>query len=310
MAKLFVGQVPNGTTDAKMREVFGPYGTVTDVFFLKDRLTDTPKGCAFVTFAQEDQAQAAMDALNETYTLEGAKRTMIINLAGQEKGTDKSEWKLYVGMLSRSTTEDEVRAMFEPYGIITEIYMMTDRETGASKGQAFIKFSNRDEASRAINALNEKMKDKDAPTTMQVRFAHTKQERSLRQQPANNQFPMGSFGGFPPAGLGGMGMGQGFGAAGVGQGFGAGAAFPGADMSSYGFRVPLLVTMVWASKVWEWGGWEWDLARLHTNNSQQQQVLGVIFSKVPQGLICLSWGFLTFTVMPTSPLFLATLEPF
>jgi RNA recognition motif-containing protein len=63
---------------------------------------------------------------------------------------------IFVGNLPFGATEDEVRAMFEPFGAVDRVNIMTDRETGRSRGFAFVEMSNEGEADRAITALNGK----------------------------------------------------------------------------------------------------------------------------------------------------------
>ncbi|HVC00501.1 MAG TPA: RNA-binding protein [Candidatus Dormibacteraeota bacterium] len=63
---------------------------------------------------------------------------------------------LFVGNLSFNTTENELRSLFEPMGQITRIHIATDRETGRSRGFAFVEMSNDEEAARAITALDGK----------------------------------------------------------------------------------------------------------------------------------------------------------
>lgn len=61
---------------------------------------------------------------------------------------------IFVGNLSFATTEPEVRSMFEPYGTVDRVNVVTDRDTGRSRGFAFVEMGNAAEADRAINALN------------------------------------------------------------------------------------------------------------------------------------------------------------
>lgn len=62
--------------------------------------------------------------------------------------------RLFVGNMSFRTTETELRALFEPFGEIGEIHVMTDRDTGRARGFAFVEMVNDDEAAKAIAALN------------------------------------------------------------------------------------------------------------------------------------------------------------
>jgi len=64
------------------------------------------------------------------------------------------ESKLYVGNLPYTATEDELSSLFSQAGTVTSVAIIKDRETGRSKGFAFIEMSNADEAQKAINVLN------------------------------------------------------------------------------------------------------------------------------------------------------------
>ena len=61
---------------------------------------------------------------------------------------------LYVGNLPHSTTESELRTAFEAHGPVEKISIVTDRDTGRSRGFAFVEMTNASEADKAIAALN------------------------------------------------------------------------------------------------------------------------------------------------------------
>ena len=61
---------------------------------------------------------------------------------------------IFVGNLSFSSTEETVRGLFERYGSVTSARIMTDRETGRSRGFGFVEMENEQEADQAIQALN------------------------------------------------------------------------------------------------------------------------------------------------------------
>ena len=64
------------------------------------------------------------------------------------------EVKLYVGNLSFSTTEDELRTLFAQAGTVAAVELIKDRDTGSSKGFAFITMSTQVEAEEAIKKYN------------------------------------------------------------------------------------------------------------------------------------------------------------
>ncbi len=61
---------------------------------------------------------------------------------------------IFVGNLSFTATEDAVRSMFEAYGTVERVSIVTDRDTGQAKGFGFVEMTNDAEAERAIAALS------------------------------------------------------------------------------------------------------------------------------------------------------------
>ena len=65
-----------------------------------------------------------------------------------------SQSKIYVGNLSYSSAESDLNEYFAQFGAISEIKLITDRETGRSKGFAFISFDEAADAEKAISEAN------------------------------------------------------------------------------------------------------------------------------------------------------------
>ena len=61
---------------------------------------------------------------------------------------------IFVGNLDFSATDSSLRSMFEQYGTVDRVSVVTDRDTGRSRGFAFVEMSNAEEADRAIAGLN------------------------------------------------------------------------------------------------------------------------------------------------------------
>lgn len=64
------------------------------------------------------------------------------------------ESKLYVGNLSYSTTEDDLRQLFSQAGNVKSVSVIKDRDTGRSKGFAFVEMGSDDDAQKAISQFN------------------------------------------------------------------------------------------------------------------------------------------------------------
>jgi cold-inducible RNA-binding protein len=61
---------------------------------------------------------------------------------------------IFVGNLNFRATEESLRSLFERYGVVNSARIMTDRDTGRSRGFGFVEMANDGEADQAIAALN------------------------------------------------------------------------------------------------------------------------------------------------------------
>lgn len=107
--------------------------------------------------------------------------------------------RLFVGNLSFQITDSDLQQAFQPYGAVKEVKLMTDRETGRSRGFAFIEMTSQADAQRAIEALHGASLD----------------GRPLRVSEAEDRRP--SFSGPSSGGGGGGGYGGGGGNSGYGR---------------------------------------------------------------------------------------------
>jgi RNA recognition motif-containing protein len=110
--------------------------------------------------------------------------------------------RIYCGNLSFRATEEDVRSLFSAYGQVTDCHLVVDRETGRSRGFAFVEMASEDQAKAAIQALDGQ--------------AH--EGRNLKVNEAQPREDRGGGGG----GRGGYGGGGGGGRGGYGGGGGGG----------------------------------------------------------------------------------------
>lgn len=82
---------------------------------------------------------------------------------------------IFVGNLSFNTGEDELRQLFEQYGQVDRVAIMTDRDTGRSRGFAFVEMTNAEDGEKAIAALNGTQL---GGRTLNINEARPKMERS------------------------------------------------------------------------------------------------------------------------------------
>lgn len=174
--RLFVGWVPRQFTEANLKPIFDRSGEVKDIIILKDKVSGQPKGCAFVSYATEAEAERAIADLDRKIQLPGASSPMEVRFARSHQyiqaGTGPQDNRqLFFSRAPLSATESDLRETFAQFGTVEEVNIFSDRKTNMSKGCGFITMASRDQAVRAIEALNENCIMQGAVTTLAVKWA-------------------------------------------------------------------------------------------------------------------------------------------
>ncbi|XP_042492723.1 flowering time control protein FCA-like isoform X2 [Macadamia integrifolia] len=175
-AKLFVASVPRTATEEDIRPLFEEHGNVIEVALIKDRRTGQQNGCCFIKYTTSEEADRAIRALHNQYTLPGGVGPIQVKYADGERERF-AEDKLFVVSLNRQATEKEVEEIFSAYGRVEDVYIMRD-EKRQSRGCGFVKFSHRDMAAAAIKGLNGIYVMRGCNHPFIVRFADPKKPRA------------------------------------------------------------------------------------------------------------------------------------
>lgn len=94
---------------------------------------------------------------------------------------------IYVGNLPWKMTDEDLKEMFEPHGTVKRAQIITDRETGRSRGFGFVEMEDDNEATQAIEALNE--------SDCQGRPLTVNEAKPREERPRGDQRGGGGYGG-------------------------------------------------------------------------------------------------------------------
>ncbi|KAH7352732.1 hypothetical protein KP509_19G061100 [Ceratopteris richardii] len=138
--KIFIGGLSRETTTEVLTRHFEKYGELTDSVIMKNRSTGQPRGFGFVTYADPSIVDRV---LQDTHVIDGrtvdAKRTVPREKISVPSKGPKTK-KIFVGGLTSSTTEDDLKAYFSKFGKISGCQIMQDHKIGKSRGFGFVTF--------------------------------------------------------------------------------------------------------------------------------------------------------------------------
>uniref|UniRef100_A0A8I4A3X0 CUGBP Elav-like family member 1 n=1 Tax=Callithrix jacchus TaxID=9483 RepID=A0A8I4A3X0_CALJA len=180
--KMFVGQVPRTWSEKDLRELFEQYGAVYEINVLRDRSQNPPqsKGCCFVTFYTRKAALEAQNALHNMKVLPGMHHPIQMKPADSEKNNAVEDRKLFIGMISKKCTENDIRVMFSSFGQIEECRILRGPD-GLSRGCAFVTFTTRAMAQTAIKAMHQAQTMEGCSSPMVVKFADTQKDKEQKR---------------------------------------------------------------------------------------------------------------------------------
>eukprot|EP00457_Paulinella_chromatophora_P009819 gb/GEZN01009895.1/.p1 GENE.gb/GEZN01009895.1/~~gb/GEZN01009895.1/.p1 ORF type:complete len:322 (-),score=30.12 gb/GEZN01009895.1/:219-1184(-) len=143
-SKIFVGGLSWDTTDLSFTQFFSKYGEIKDSVVMKDREGGS-RGFGFITFSLPESAGRV---LKDKASLELDGRKIEVKLAVPREtmgrgGSINRTKKIFCGGLGE-LTEDQLRAHFSSFGVVTDCMIMKDKENGRSRGFGFVTFESED----------------------------------------------------------------------------------------------------------------------------------------------------------------------
>lgn len=158
-SRLFIVSEKKVTED-EFRDAFSKFGEIEDLKIPRDHNTGEPKGIAFIKFSKTSEAARAVEEMNYK-TLPSTSRPLKVMVAAnrseiQSDDNDEEKYMRIFITVPRSIDEESVKDVFSAYGQIEYVRMQRDRNTGDSKGFAYVKYRRFSEAARAIEECDQK----------------------------------------------------------------------------------------------------------------------------------------------------------
>ncbi|GAA5845158.1 hypothetical protein JCM3766R1_002090 [Sporobolomyces carnicolor] len=169
---LYVTNFPESFDKPKIEQLFAKYGVIFDTRWPSKRFKNTRRFC-YVQFANPAHAQAALE-LNGTELEPGHKLGVFVSDPSRKKSrsdTGANNRELYVSSLTKFVKEDELRKVFEPYGTLKGIRLVTD-DNGDCKGFAFVEYEDEASAQAALVLNNHELRKRRMAVTIAQSRAH------------------------------------------------------------------------------------------------------------------------------------------
>lgn len=152
-ATVYVGGLDEKVQENILWELFLQAGPVVNVHMPKDRVTQTHQGYGFIEFMSEEDADYAIKIMN---MIKLFGKPIRVNKASAHTKRQDIGANIFIGNLDPEVDEKLLYDTFSAFGVILQTpKIMRDRESGNSKGYAFINFASFDASDAAIEAMND-----------------------------------------------------------------------------------------------------------------------------------------------------------
>ncbi|XP_074642054.1 RNA-binding protein Musashi homolog 2-like isoform X2 [Tubulanus polymorphus] len=216
--KMFIGGLSWQTTPESLREYFKKFGEVKECMVMKDPITKRSRGFGFVTFCDPSCVDKVLNCGNNAHILDAKK--IDPKVAVPKKNTTKDgefdqdndqmmtkTKKIFIGGVSTSTTEEDIKKVMEKIGKVTECMLMFDKNTQRNRGFGFVTFESDDCAEKAcdihFHEVNNRMVEAKKAQPKEVMNAHNAQREAEAAEALQSlaAFPIPGFfpAGFPAA---------------------------------------------------------------------------------------------------------------
>lgn len=154
---LWIGDLPYWAEEPYLQSWFAPTGEVLSIKVIRNRITGQPEGYGFVEFTSHAVAEHVLQSYNGTQ-IPGTELSFRLNWASSGIGERRDpgpEHSIFVGDLAPDVTDNLLLETFRSlYASVRGAKVVTDPNTGRSKGYGFVKFADEAERNRAMSEMN------------------------------------------------------------------------------------------------------------------------------------------------------------
>ncbi|XP_057479701.1 polyadenylate-binding protein RBP47B'-like isoform X2 [Actinidia eriantha] len=155
---LWIGDLQYWIDDAYLQSCFAHTGEVVSIEIIRNKITGQPEGYGFVEFVSHAAAERILQTYNGTQ-MPGTEQTFRLNWAsfgiGEKRPDAGPEHSIFVGDLTPDVTDYLLQETFRTqYPSVRGAKVVTDPNTGRSKGYGFVKFADEMERNRAMAEMN------------------------------------------------------------------------------------------------------------------------------------------------------------
>lgn len=134
-----------GIREDAFKDAFEKFGTVEDIWIVKDRRTNEEKGVVYIKFSKASEAALAMEEMNMK-TLPGHPKPLKVLIASSKREgavrdprEDEKNLRLFV-ICPKSYSKDDLKKEFEKFGDIDSVMVVSDKHSGERKGFGYVRF--------------------------------------------------------------------------------------------------------------------------------------------------------------------------
>lgn len=180
-------------TDKQLYTLFAPFGTIVSSKIMVDHQTGNSLGYGFVRFSRAEEAQQAISKMNGAQI--GNKKLLckLSNLPSNLNTNQTPSTNLYIKPLLPTTSDEDLRELFSPFGQIAEVKVMVDKITNLSRQIGFVRFYHLEDATNAMNAMTGYKFESTSPPLV-VKYAESETERANRRARLQRKQPQSGSG--------------------------------------------------------------------------------------------------------------------